>query len=200
MLAKLNERLLGISTPHHPRSREPIAATQTPHQRTSGNSALDKCLSLYRSANPDIRSRAAGALIARPDVPLTILLDILDNLSHYGLGASTERALLKRQDPELLNAMIARLESPDGFIREVACNFLGRSNSSAATPHLLRMIDDPHMMVRRAAGLALSRLKDSSAIPELKRQFAARRNDDTSVVWALRRALETLGVSTDDAK
>lgn len=200
MLAKLNERLLGISTPHHPQSREPIAATQAPRERTSGNSGLDKWLALYGSANPEIRIRAAGALIERSEVPLTTLLDILDTLAHHGLGASTEKALLKRQDPELLKAMIARLDSSDQFIREVACNVLGQSNNSAATPHLLRMIDDPHVMVRRAAGLALSRLKDSSAIPELKRQFAARRNDDTNVVWALRIALETLGVSTDNAK
>ncbi len=61
---------------------------------------------------------------------------------------------------------------------------------------LLHMINDPQMMVRRAAGFALSRLKDASAIPELKRQFAARQNDDTNVVWALRTALESLGVNT----
>jgi HEAT repeat protein len=129
-----------------------------------------------------------------------ILLDILDNLSHHGLGASTEKALLKRQDPELLNAMIARLASSNPFIREVACHVLGQSSHSSATPHLLRMIDDPHMMVRRAAGFALSQLKDSSAIPELKRQLAARRNDDTNVVWALQTALETLGVRTDNSQ
>lgn len=200
ILAQLNERLLGISTQHHRRKHETITAPKTPHLQTSGNSGLDKWLTLYGSANIDIRIRAATALIARSDVPLTILLDILDTLSHHGLGASTEKTLLKRTDVDLLSAMIARLDSPDHFVREVACNVLGRSGDSTATRHLLRMIDDPQMMVRRAAGFALSRLKDPSAIPELTRQFAARRNDDTNVVWALRTALETLGVSTDNAK
>ena len=145
--------------------------------------------------------RAAIALIARSDVPLTILLDILDTLAHRGLGASTEKVLLNRADVDLPCAMIARLDSPDQFIREVACNVLGRSGDSAATRHLLRMIDDPQMTVRRAAGFALFQLKDASAIPELKRQFAARRNDDTNVVWALQTAMQALGVSIDyDAK
>ena len=198
LLAKLNERLLGISTPHLPRNREQIAETPTPYQRTSGNSRLKKWLTLYRSADLDIKIRAASALIGRTDTPLNTLLDILDKLSRHGLGAATERALLKCQDLELLNAMIARLDSPDQFIREVACNVLGQSSNSAATPHLLRMIDDPHTMVRRAAGLALASLKDSSAIPELMRQFAARQNDDTNVVGALRKALKALGVTIDN--
>ena len=200
LLAQLNQRLLGLSTPHRPRDRESIFTTHASNHPPTGNSNLDKWLTLYSSTNPDIRVRAATALIPRPDVPLPILLDILDNLSYYGLGASTEKALLNRKGSDLVNAMIARLDSTDEFIREVACNVLGRSGDSAATPHLLRMIDDPHLMVRRAAGFALSCLKDSSAIPELKRQFVARQNDDINVVWALRTALEFLGVDTENAR
>jgi hypothetical protein len=59
------------------------------------------------------------------------------------------------------------------------------------------MIDDPRIMVRRAAGFALAFLKDPSAIPELRRQRAARRNDDVNVVWGLECALQALGIELD---
>jgi len=169
VLTQLNEQLLRISTSHRRHPPKPVAAPKTLRPQLSGNSGLKKWLDLYRSSNIDIRMRAAIALIARSDVPLTILLDILDTLAHRGLGASTEKVLLNRADVDLPCAMIARLDSPDQFIREVACNVLGRSGDSAATRHLLRMIDDPQMTVRRAAGFALSQVKDASAIPELKR-------------------------------
>lgn len=200
VLAQLNKELLGLSTPHRRRTHEPIAAPKTSYPHTSGSPDLNQWLTLFHSTNVDIRVRSATALIARPDVPLTVLLEILDTLSDHGLGASTEKALIKRTDVGLLGAMIARLDSPDPFIREVACNVLGRSGDSTATRHLLRMIDDPHIMVRRAAGFALSWLEDPSAIAELKRQFAARQNDDINVVWALETALKSLGVRIDNAE
>jgi len=200
LLAELNQRLLGLSTPHESRNRESVPKTHDSHQRRTGDTRIDKWLSLYASKNPEIRIRAATALIRHDDAPLSILLDILDTLSHHGLGAATERALFNHNESDLVTAMIGRLDSNDQFIREVACNVLGNSANYSVTPHLLRMIDDPHLMVRRAAGFALSRLKDSSAIPELKRQFAARRNDDINVVWALQTALESLGVDTESAR
>lgn len=200
LLAELNQRLLGISTPHETRDREPITAAEAPQQPGTGNARLDKWLSLYQSRNPDVQIRAAKVLIGRADTPLPILLHILDKLSHQGLGAAAERALLHRRGSDLVNAMIARLNSSNEFIRQVACNVLGHSADTAATPHLLRMIDDPHVMVRRAAGFALAHLKDLTAVPGLKRQYAARRDDDINVVWALQTALQSLGVDTENIK
>ncbi len=215
LLAKLNERLLEKPVParqaassrvHEPlfkRVRDSVRAIwKSPYinQRSrtgEAASALQKWLNFYESLNHDVKMRAARALLARHDIPLCVLLDILDSLSRKGLGAATKKVLLERRDVGLLDEMIARLDSRDDFLREVACDVLGRSGNPAATQHVLRMMDDSHIMVRRAAGFALAHLKDPSAIPELKRQFSRRRNDDVNVVWALRSALHALGVETD---
>lgn len=157
---------------------------------------LDKWLRLYESSNPDVRIRAANALLHRGnEIPLWILLSILDEFPHSGLGADAEKVLLKRDDPELFDEMVKRLNSEDWFIREVACNVLGKLGNLAATPHLLGKLDDPHIMVRRGAGFALAFLKDSNTIPELKRQYEKRRDDDINVRLALERALRSLGAT-----
>jgi HEAT repeat protein len=149
---------------------------------------------MYSSANPEIKIRAARVLVQRgSEIPLRLLVEILETLSREGLGADTERALLKRQDTELVVVMIRLLDSKDHFVREVACKVLGHSGNRAATPHLLRMIDDPHIMVRRAAGFGLAFLEDPQSLVELKRQYARRQQDDPNVVMALRCALESLG-------
>jgi HEAT repeat protein len=149
---------------------------------------------MYSSGNPEVKLRAARGLVQRGDeTPLELLVDILETLSRDGLGAETERALSKRKDRELVARMIPLLESKDHFVREVACNVLGHSGDRAATPHLLRMIDDTHSMVRRAAGFALAFLKDPQSLPELKRQYARHRQDNPNVVAALRCALQSLG-------
>ena len=200
ILDELNERLYGITRPAIAAESPPLP-NRIPVERTGGESALATLLRLYDSKKPHIRLRAAKALIRKPDAPLTTLLDILDHLSHFGLGAKTEQALLKRQGDELLSAMIARLSSADDFIREVACHVLGNLNNRAATPHLLRMLDDPYMMVHRQAAFAVAQLADRSAITELRRQLAARRNDDINVVMAIECAITVLtteGAAADD--
>lgn len=153
-----------------------------------------------------MKHRAAAALIRRSDeTPLNILLDILDNLYNKGFGGLVERSLQNRSDPELAQEMIARLSSPDDYIREVACTVLGHSGNLAATGHLLRMIDDPHPRVRRAAVFAVGTLKDYDAIPALERQLSKRENDAINVVialeWTLRdlRLLEETETDSTDA-
>ena len=54
-------------------------------------------------------------------------------------------------------------------------------------------------MVRIVAGFVLSHLNDWSAIAELKRQLAARRNNDINVLWALETALKSPGVDPETA-
>jgi HEAT repeat protein len=152
-------------------------------------------LKLYRSRNPVVKIRAARGLLKRSDeVPLAILLNILDTLADDGLGAETEKALRRRRDPELVPEMIARLKSPNVFTREVACEILGEAGDARATPYLLRTLDDPDMLVRRAAAFALASLKDPASVPELKRVYAMRRDDDINVIFALETALSELGV------
>jgi len=148
---------------------------------------------MYSSTNRDVRLRAAKGLLGRSeDAPLDLLIDILMNLSHEGLGANTERALLERNDPELVPRMIGLLESHDDFVRQVACTVLGRSRDVTATPHLLRMVDDSNVMVRRAAGFGLAFLKDRSALEEVTRLHDRRRDDDIDVVMALECAMKSL--------
>lgn len=148
---------------------------------------------MYSSTNRDVRLRAAKGLVGRSkDAPLDLLIDILLNLSHEGLGAKTQEALLNRSDPELVPRMIGLLESHDDFVREVACTVLGRSRDVTATPHLLHMVDDSNMMVRRAAGFGLAFLKDRSALKDVTKLHNRHRDDDTNVVMALECAMKSL--------
>ena len=127
---------------------------------------LEKWIKLYRSPNPAIRVRAAQALIhGGSEPPLSILLNILDELSDAGLGAGAEKALMSRNDPALFDEMIKRLDAEDWFIREVSCNILGKLGNRQATPYLLKQVNDSHLMVRRAAGFALALLKDRMPYP-----------------------------------
>lgn len=145
-----------------------------------------------------IRIRAANVLLDRASfVPLDVLIEILKEFSSEGLGARAEKALLQCRDPELIPSSISLLESKDSFVRQVACAVLGQNGDRRATPHLLRMLDDPDMMVRRAAGFGLALLKDPSCVGELKEVYERHQNDDTNVLIALQCALKNLGEPTD---
>ena len=191
-LAKLNEELLGIAAPASP----PKVHTRSPRSKLAidhKDKTDSKWLSLYQSNRLEIRLRAAKVLLNYQDTSTPVLIDMLDTLSHYGLGASIEQALKRKPAEELIDPMLTRLGSSDDYIREVACHVLGQTGDFRSTQPLLRMLDDSHLMVRRAAGFALSCIKDQSALPTLRRQFYARRNDDINVVWALEAALKSLG-------
>jgi HEAT repeat protein len=122
-----------------------------------------------------------------------VLLEILDELHNYGLGAATERVLLTRRDPELAAEMIRRLRSPSRFVREVACSVLGQLGDRSATPHLIAALDDPDMWVRRAAGFALASLADPACVPAVLQHYE-RRDEDANVRWALSSAMRAVGV------
>ena len=154
----------------------------------------DPAIKLFRSQNRAIRVRAAKVLLNRwRDVPLNIILEILDDLHNHRLGAGAERILLKREDPELLDAMVSRLRSPAPFVREVACNVLGRKGGRKITGVLLAALADQSMMVRRAAGFALADISDPSSVPQLLERYVASANDDINVRTALECALDTMG-------
>jgi HEAT repeat protein len=156
--------------------------------------SIEEWMQKFASSKREVKLRAARALLHRADeCPLWLLIEILQNLSREGWGAQVERALLRRRDAELVPTMIGLLESSDPFVREAACNVLGRSANRAAAPRLLGMIDDPHLMVRRAAGFGLACLKDPSCLPELRRLYERHRDDDANVVMALKSALRSLG-------
>ena len=154
----------------------------------------DPAIELFRSPDRAIRVRAAKVLLDRgPDVPLDIVLEILDDLHNHGLGAGAERTLLRREDPELVNAMVSRLRSPAPFVREVACKVLGNKGGYQVTGLLLAALADQSMMVRRAAGFALANVSDPSSIPQLIEHYGASANDDINVRAALECALDQLG-------
>jgi HEAT repeat protein len=127
------------------------------------------------------------------DVPLNIILEILDDLHNHRLGAGVERILLKREDPELVDAMVNRLRSPAPFVREVACRVLGRKGGGKIIRLLLAALADQSMMVRRAAGFALADISDPSSVPQLLERYMASANDDINVRAALECALDTMG-------
>jgi HEAT repeat protein len=155
---------------------------------------IQEWIQLYSSKNREVKLRAAQGILERAEqAPLALLIEILETLSHEGLGAKAERALLKRSDAELVPQMISLLDASDGFVREAACNILGRFGDKAAVSHLLRMIDDPVMMVRRAAGFSLSFLKDPSSLPELRAKHEEHRDDDSNVLMAIKCAFQSLG-------
>jgi HEAT repeat protein len=153
---------------------------------------MDDRLRLCRSANLVVRVRAAALLLADAHVPLNVLLEILDELHNNGLGAATERVLLRRPDVELVDEMIRRVRSGAPFVREVACSVLGRLGDRRATASLLSALDDPSPLVRRAAGYALAQLNDpASATALLNRYHHA--GDDINVRMAIECALRALG-------
>jgi len=153
----------------------------------------EKTLQLFRSENLIVRTRAAAMLLG-DDVPLPILLEILDELHHQGLGAETERVLLRRSDAELVPEMIRRMRSPDLFVKEVACRVLGQRGHTEATPHLVAALRDPSTWIQRTAGFALAALKDPRSADALVQRYREAARDDFSVILALECALETLGV------
>jgi hypothetical protein len=153
----------------------------------------DPAIDLFRSQNQAIRVRAAKVLMDCGDAPLSIILEILDDLHNHGLGAGVERILLVREDPELLDAMVGRLRSPAPFVREVACKVLGHKGDRKVTGALLAALTDQSMMVRRAAGFALANLSDPSSIPQLLESYRASANDDINVRAALECALDQMG-------
>ena len=137
---------------------------------------VQKWLKLYRSDNKLVRIRAAkGLLNLGSQVPLWVILSILDSQSDVGVAGSTERALLVRHDKELVSEMISRLKSSNEFIREVACKVLGGLGDRTATSPLLGMLEDPYLMVRRTAAFSLASISDPTAIPELRKQYTLQR-------------------------
>ena len=153
----------------------------------------DPAIKLFRSQNRAIRIRAAKVLMHRRDVPLKIILEILDDLHNQGLGAGVQRILLKREDPELVEAMVSRLRSPAPFVRETACTVLGHKGGRNVTRVLLAALGDQSMWVRRAAGIALAYVGDPSSVPRLLEIYRASANDDINVRAALERALDEMG-------
>lgn len=140
---------------------------------------------LYGSRR-DLQLRAAKALLSREaEVQLADLLYIFDHFALDGLGASVERALLRRAGPELVAPMSARLASAERFRKEIACRVLGSCGDFAATPSLLAALRDPVMIVRKAAGNALASLKDPAALPALREAAKVALTDDRDVQAAI---------------
>lgn len=160
---------------------------------------VEDWIRVYASTKRKIKIRAANVLLDRAAfVPLDVLIEILETFSSEGLGARAEKALLGCRDAEIIPKSISLLESKDPFVRQVACTVLGHSGDRTATPHLLRILDDPDTMVRRSAGFALSFLKDPSSLTELKLQFDRHQNDDSNLVMAIQCALRNLGANVDE--
>jgi HEAT repeat protein len=162
---------------------------------------VERYLSYLYGSRRELQIRAARDILAfEVPIPLKDLLFILDEFHAEGLGAATEKALMKRTTPELVGGMKVRLESPSPFVREVACNLLGRSGDMSATPDLIAKLRDPNMMVRRSAAFGLAFLKDPSALDAVRTVAAASADDDINVQMALNCAIRELRSVSDEGE
>lgn len=128
----------------------------------------DKWLSLFNSPNLDIRIRAARNLLRyHKNMPINVLLEILDELHYKGLGADTERVILERRDPTLRLEMLNRVSSSSPFVREVACMYLKVCKNKDDLPILLSSLQDENNMVRLCAISAIREINEPSCAEEL---------------------------------
>ena len=160
--------------------------------------SIEQWLAHFRSESIETRIRSARVLLQRADeTPLPVLLEILDLPTRHGLHWWAVRALQSGTEAALEAEMIGRLESPDPIRRGAAVNILGSMGTENAVQPLLRMIDDPQVMIRADAVAALDKLGDPSAIPVLERQLAGRQTDSVNVKWRLESALDRLRAIRD---
>ena len=67
-------------------------------------SRIDKWMKVNSSDSPEIRRRAAITILDRSDTaPLDVLIEILQSLGHQRLGSMAEKALLNRNDADLVH-------------------------------------------------------------------------------------------------
>ncbi len=145
---------------------------------------------LFKSNNSKIKQRAADNLLRYhvQELPFNYLLDILDN--HYWPNDVLD-TILERQDPELFDAMVSRLNSKH---KETAVRML-RQNIDANTALLVYpLLDDPDFHVRLEAANTLMCLKDLDAIQELKKQYLLRLDNDVNIRMRLEWARSNLHV------
>jgi HEAT repeat protein len=152
---------------------------------------MDNLLRLYKSADPQVRIRAAHSLLEHHwgTIPFDTLMQMLDA---WEPGPDVARVLRARRDPPLPQEMLRRLQATRPEIRVAACEILGELADNSATPSVITALDDPTPEVRRAAALALARLKDSTSIPALLRHHSAA-HGDRKAQEPLEKALDALG-------
>jgi succinate dehydrogenase/fumarate reductase flavoprotein subunit/HEAT repeat protein len=118
---------------------------------------------------------AAGVAAARDDANREVRIAVANGLGTLGVGADTVRELIEDADPLVRAAALAAIGSigwddVDGTavegalaasawqIRQGAARaFAGAPSPSAAVPPLSRALSDPHLDVRKAAVLSLTR-------------------------------------------
>ena len=114
-------------------------------------------------------------------------------MPHLVLGALLLGALLVPVPParaQNLSALYRVLHGGSSFrVRARAALVIGRSQQTAARPHLEQALEDSHASVRTAAAAALGALGDPAAMQALR---ARRRDRSSEVRTAVRRAIQTL--------
>jgi HEAT repeat protein len=126
---------------------------------------------------------ADGVAAARDDANREVRITVANGLGTLGVGADAVRGLIQDPDPLVRAAALAAIGSigwgdADGKVVEgalaasawqirqgAARAFAGAPSSSAAVPPLSRALSDPHLDVRKAAVLSLTRwaLSEDSA-------------------------------------
>ncbi len=128
---------------------------------------VDKWSRLLRSDKYAIRLRAAKALIEQTDTPSSTLLEILDSYSDTDVAPDLVRRLAERREPDLVSAIIARLNDEQATVRKAACEVLSAIGDSSTIAPILDRISDPYEPVRTAAARAVRSLGDRAVLPTI---------------------------------
>jgi HEAT repeat protein len=144
----------------------------------------------YNSSNPEVQRRALRQIVKFTDSRFTtILLDALGKYCNQGFGADIVKALVRNNDSLAVEPLIAYLQNPDRWIRQMACEALGKLKDKRATVPLVICLDDPDQLMRWQAALALGSIKDPRALPAFLRRYTQYPEDDINVTFALESAL-----------
>lgn len=122
-------------------------------------SSIEHWLRLYKSSNPIVRQRAINGLLPHLDqVPLPVLLELLDDPVVPEARGSVGSSLYGRRDETLAEEMRSRLDADDTEVRRISCRILGALGCTETIPELVRLLSDVDSNVRHAAAFALVEL------------------------------------------
>lgn len=133
---------------------------------------VQQWLRLLSSSNPDHRKRAVDGLLPHLEqVPLPVLLELLDHPTSPKVRGAVASALPRCRDEMLAAEMYGRLAADDLQVRDVACRVLGELGDPAALTALLPLLCDAESSVRGAAAFSVAKLADAGACRELITQL-----------------------------
>jgi bilin biosynthesis protein len=137
-----------------------------------------------RDRPEDIKGHAAWALAFIGSEAADYLYEALNATSldvRCAVVGALGHVAQEQSDEKSCNLLVSALSDPEALIRTEAAAALGQVNYPPAVPHLIRVLHDADLDVRKAAINSLGRLGDRTALESL----AAALNDEQNVVRIL---------------